>query len=160
MTFPIHEILPEAVLEQEQLGTKDKFWFRGEVIDSDPESEWLFKFPDEGTGQHWAEKIAYEIGKSMGLLVPQVELATFQGSKGTATKSFTKGSGYELYHRNQVLHGINSGYQQAKRFKQKDHTVGKIFKALDHIFIEEAANATLWSWVCKNMSSVGAARFL
>lgn len=58
--YPILEIQPEWVLEPEVLGSKEKFWYR----DPDGESEWLFKYPQSGTGQHWSEKIAAEIAAS------------------------------------------------------------------------------------------------
>lgn len=51
--YSIFEIQPEWVLEQEAMGSKDNFWYRAK----DGELEWLFKFPQPNTGQHWAEKI-------------------------------------------------------------------------------------------------------
>ena len=140
MAYPVFTIEPGFVLEQEQLGTKDKFWFRGSGIDGKEDSEWLFKEPTAGTGQHWAEKIAYEIAKIMGIKVPRVELADFQTSKGTATASFTKANGYELYHGNQISHGFDSNYLQTKRFRHKDHTVERIFNAIGSSFSDEKAN--------------------
>ena len=140
MSYPVFRIPPETVLEPEQLGTKDKFWFRGECIDENEESEWLYKYPTEGTGQHWAEKIAYEIAREMRVKVPRVELAVFEGTKGSATISFTKTHGYELYHGNQILHGFDSNYEQTKRFRHKAHTVERIFAAIGASFVDEKAN--------------------
>lgn len=140
MSYPVYSIPPESVLEQEQLGTKDKFWFRGVSIDAKENSEWLFKEPTENTGQHWAEKIAYEIARGMRILVPRVELAEFQGIKGTATISFTKANDYELYHGNQILHGFDSNYEQTKRFRHKDHTVERIFDAIKSSFLDKKAS--------------------
>lgn len=140
MAYPVYTIEPEFVLEQEQLGTKDKFWFRGVGIDGKDDSEWLFKEPTEHTGQHWAEKIAYEIARIMRIQVPRVELAEFQGIKGTATISFTKANDYELYHGNQILHGFDSNYEQTKRFRHKGHTVERIFEAIGATFVDDKAN--------------------
>ena len=57
------EVHPHWDTEPEQMGTKDKFWFRDP--DDPLQCDWLFKFPTENTGQHWAEKIAYEIARKM-----------------------------------------------------------------------------------------------
>lgn len=40
----------------EPMGTKQKYWLSRENQD-----QWLFKIPRENTGEHWAEKVAYEL---------------------------------------------------------------------------------------------------
>jgi len=131
-SYPIVPVAPESVLESEQLGTKNKFWF---ITDDDylGKSRWLFKFPTEGTGQHWAEKIACEIAKQMKILTPRVELALFQGARGSATENFTK-DGHELFLGNQILAGFEPGYEVNQRWRQNDHTIGRIFDALGSLF--------------------------
>ena len=120
------------------MGSKDKFWFRDP---GDPhECDWLFKFPTENTGQHWAEKVAYEIARRMRILAPRVELAQCQSadgepSPGSATRSFS--SGYELYHGNQILAGMDDTYDPERRFGQSMHTVKRIFDSLS-VFESEA----------------------
>jgi len=59
--------------------SKEKFWYRAK----DGEPEWLFKFPQPNTGQHWAEKIAAEVAACMDILHGVVELAVFQGTRGS-----------------------------------------------------------------------------
>lgn len=140
MPFPVYKIDPRWVLESEQLGTKEKFWFRAPAIvgtNCDPfhESEWLFKFPTPGTGQHWAEKIAYEIACQMRILAPRVELVELDGERGSATENFTN-DGYDLFHGNQILAGFDPGYAPHQRFSQNDHTIGRIFDALATLFVE------------------------
>lgn len=130
--YRIVTVTPQSVLESEQLGTKDKFWFNTED-NSSGKSQWLFKFPTPGTGQHWAEKIACEIAKQMRIVTPRVELALFQGSHGSITENFTKG-GYELFHGNQILAGFAPGYEASQRWSQKDHTIGRIFDAIKHTY--------------------------
>lgn len=132
--FPVINVAPELVLESEQLGTKDKFWF---ISDDEylGKSQWLFKFPTEGTGQHWAEKIACEVAKQMRILTPRVELAVFEGARGSATENFTK-DGYELFHGNQILAGFEPDYQTDQRWHQNDHTIGRIFDAIGAIFLD------------------------
>lgn len=53
--YPVIEVQPEWVLEPEAMGSKEKFWYRARVTQ---DCDWLFKYPKEGTGQHWAEKVA------------------------------------------------------------------------------------------------------
>lgn len=138
-TYPIITVTPESVLESEQLGTKDKFWFNTETDDEHKlKSQWLFKFPTEGTGQHWAEKIACEIAKQMKILTPRVELGSFQGVPGSITENFTN-DGYELFHGNQILAGFEPDYKSEQMWHQNDHTVRRIFAAINAIFLEADA---------------------
>jgi hypothetical protein len=135
--YPVIVVTPESVLESEQLGTKDKFWFNTDDNYLD-KSQWLFKFPTPGTGQHWTEKIACEIAKQMRIVTPRVELAEFQGMSGSITENFTK-DGYELFHGNQILAGFEPGYSADQRWSQKDHTIGRIFEAISDIYVRPEA---------------------
>ena len=113
------------------MGSKDKFWFRNP--DDPDESDWLFKFPTENTGQHWAEKVAYEIARGMRVLAPRVELARYHTedgdpSRGSAARGFA--SEYELYHGNQILAGLDPTYDPEQRFGQSMHTVQRIFHSM------------------------------
>jgi hypothetical protein len=112
--YPILEIQPDWVLESEAMGSKDKFWYR----DGDG-PDWLFKFPQANTGQHWSEKIAAEVADGLDILHAQVELAVFQGVRGSATASFAR-DGREVYYGNQVLAGHVLGYDPGKQFRQSD----------------------------------------
>ena len=59
--YPIIEVQPAWVLEDEQMGNKRKFWYRS----AEQECDWLFKYPKPGTGMHWSEKIAAEVASLM-----------------------------------------------------------------------------------------------
>lgn len=124
--FGVVDIQPEWVLEPEALGSKRKFWYRH----ANNERDWLFKYSQPNTGQHWAEKLAAEIASHLGVLHARVELATFQGHLGSTTESFARG-GRSLFHGNQLLAGNVHGYDPKVRFRQADHTLGNIFGALD-----------------------------
>lgn len=128
--YSVFEIQPEWVLEPEALGSKEKFWYRAK----DDEPEWLFKFPQPNTGQHWSEKIAAEVAASLRILHGQVELAVFQGARGSATESFAR-RGRSLFHGNQILAGRVLGYDPIKAFRQSDHTLTNIFTAIDRTFL-------------------------
>ena len=128
--FPVINILSEWVLEPEEMGSKRKFWYRAP---GENQRRWLFKSPQERTGQHWAEKIAAEIAGVLGIRRAAVELAGFNGQQGSATKSFVH-SGLELVHGNQLLSTLIQDYEPEKRFHQADHTVENILTAVDTIF--------------------------
>jgi hypothetical protein len=127
--YSILAIQPEWVLEDEAMGSKQKFWFR----ESNDSPDWLFKYPQPNTGQHWAEKIAAEVAGCLDILHARVELAMFQEVQGSATESFAR-EGRELFHGNQVLAGKMLGYDSARKFRQSDHTLLNIFSALDQVF--------------------------
>jgi hypothetical protein len=52
--YPIFSVEPSERLEQEPLGSKEKFWVER------TDGLWLFKFARPGTGEDWAEKLAAE----------------------------------------------------------------------------------------------------
>ena len=131
--FTVLSIQPDWVLEAEAMGSKDKFWYR-----SDDGGDWLFKYPQANTGQHWSEKIAAEVADHLDILHARVELAIFQASRGSATESFAR-EGRELYHGNQVLAGHVLEYDPAKQFRQSDHTLETIFLAVDRAFVSPPA---------------------
>ena len=117
------------MLEPEALGSKEKFWYRAKV----GEPEWLFKFPQVHTGQHWAEKVAAEVARALEILHARVELADFQGTIGSATESFAR-DGRNLFHGNQILAGKVLDYDAEKEFRQSNHTLANIFTAIDRTF--------------------------
>ena len=127
--YPIIRVLPDWVVESEALGSKEKFWYRR----PDGNVEWLFKFPQPNTGQHWAEKIAAEVAASLDILRAPVELAVFQEVRGSVTESFAR-EGRNLFHGNQILAGQVLGYAPSKRFQQSDHTLANILLALERTF--------------------------
>ncbi len=135
--YPVIEIHPDWVLEEEAMGSKEKFWFR-----EDDGPDWLFKFPQANTGQHWAEKITAEVADALDILHAPVKLALFQGVQGSATESFAR-DGRELFHGNQVLAGQLLDYDPGKQFRQSDHTLDNIFAALDRVF--SSLDAARWA---------------
>ncbi len=111
--FPIEQVQREWVLESEHLGGKEKFWYRK----PDEDVVWLFKYPRPNSGEHWAEKIAAEIGDLLDISCARVELAIFQGDRGSSSKSFLL-QNQQLFHGNQVLARLLGNYDATKRFNQ------------------------------------------
>ena len=95
--------------------------------------DWLFKFPQPNTGQHWAEKIAAEIAGRLGIRHARVELAVADARRGSVTESFA-GPGVDLWHGNQVLTGADHSYDREATFRHSSHTLKRIWDALEHVF--------------------------
>jgi hypothetical protein len=136
MTYPILHIDPACVLDDEQLGSKAKFWFERN------KQRWLFKEAriisspagEIVTGEDWAEKVAAEIAVCIGIDAAKVELAEFQGKRGSASLSFITDRAYHLEHGNEVLAGRVFGYDQTKKQKQSAHTMENIVGAIQRMF--------------------------
>ena len=124
--YPVLSVDPEWVLHPEEMGSKEKFWYRP----PEGRADWLFKFPQSQTGQHWAEKLAEQTAALLRIPHARVELAEFQGTQGSATESFTLG-GWELLHGNQILGAVDENYDRDLRFGQSRHTLARIFQAID-----------------------------
>lgn len=131
MSDPFHivTVQPRWMLRDEAMGTKSKFWYR----ELNGGGEWLFKYAQENTGQHWAEKIAAEVADTLRTYHARVELAEFEGWRGTVTESFAR-EGRELRHGNEILAITVSDYDSRKRFHQSKHTLDNIWSALDRVF--------------------------
>ena len=128
-SYPIVQVHPAWRVEVEEMGSKRKFWYRNPVTGTD----WLFKYPRQNTGEHWAEKIAAEVAARLGTLQAKVELAEFLGIRGSVTESFA-GGGQELVHGNQLLGGVIQGYDPERRLGQSAHTLSNIWEVMDLVF--------------------------
>lgn len=127
LTYPIITVPQASQGDVEQMGSKPKFWFRR------GDERWLFKEARERTGEDWAEKLASEIAKLLGLTTHHSELAEASGKRGVAVKSFLK-PGQALIHGNELLGGLISGYDKHKQRGQSDHTVDNIIHVVERLF--------------------------
>ena len=89
----IQEIRTETQVRAESQGTREKYWIS---LDCEP-NLWLLKFPRTDTGEHWAEKVTYEVGRLIGVNCARVELAEYDGELVTICESFDPDNWYELY---------------------------------------------------------------
>lgn len=128
--YKIEEVPTEWMFRGEFLGSKEKFWYRQP---GEGGRDWLFKFPQPNTGQHWAEKIAAEIAGRLGIRHARVELAVADARRGSVTESFA-GPGVDLWHGNQVLTGADHSYDREATFRHSSHTLKRIWDALEHVF--------------------------
>lgn len=137
--YPVHRLQTDSPELIEQLGSKPKFWFRW----GDDEQPWLFKFAREGTGEHWAEKIAAELAVIIDLPAARVELAEFTSKPGLASRSFVRRKeGFDLVHGDELLAGHVIGYDRNKVFRQSSHSISNIVQAISAVFPEAGARET------------------
>jgi len=122
--YSVIDVHPEMRGELEQLGSKPKFWFKYEG------HNWLFKEARENTGEDWSEKVASEIATLMGLSTHHTELASWQGKRGCAVKSFLVPKQEVLIHGNELLGGLLKDYDTEKVRGQSDHTFENIVKVI------------------------------
>ena len=76
----------------ESRGSRYKLWI---AVDNQP-NPWLLKFPRAGTGEHWAEKVAAEVGAGIGVICARVELARCGDQLATICESFDPDVRWEL----------------------------------------------------------------
>ena len=154
--YPIVSI-PTELDAREHRGARTKFWVR---IDGGTD-RWLLKIPRPNTGEHWAEKVAAEIGHLVGIECAQVELAqcvdeaaikhalqrerdethvqrTTPTLLGTICKSFVPDAvatdeEYYYFHGWQILQRVVESYDTKLRFGQRDHNIKNITAALADI---------------------------
>lgn len=124
MPFPILEVSPDSVTGDEQLGSKNKFWFLHE------KQRWLFKERRPETGEDWAEKLASEFARILTIPAAQVELAVSGDRFGCASKLFVADD-ENLMHGNEILAGQITGYDRNQRHHHSDHTLANIVKAIE-----------------------------
>jgi hypothetical protein len=108
----------------EPMGTKRKFWFS----DADG-ARWLFKYSRPQTGEHWAEKIAAEIGVRLGIPIARVELGMCDGALGACSQSFLPAES-ALVHGNELLQEVDQTYPVTQLRGVSKHTVEAVFGQL------------------------------
>lgn len=133
--YQIVTIEPDWILEDEPMGTKDKYW----VLLPNDDIPWLFKYsrkiskqPVSIAGEHWSEKVASEIGGILGIPCAKVELAEFKGIYGSISQKFEElqNSSCELVHGNELLAGAIENYDQEKKYGHSLHTFENILTAI------------------------------
>ncbi len=138
--YDVVEVRPEWRDADEDMGSKEKFWYRQP---GEEELPWLFKYPRGNMGEHWAEKVASEVAGILGIPHARVELAEFEGVRGSATESFAV-QGMELRHGNVVLQGaLPIPDDRVLNFHAAGHTLENIWKAFENVFVgtEDALTA-------------------
>lgn len=125
----------------EQLGTKEKFWFIYSTMEN---SEWLFKYSRENTGEHWSEKVAEQLCAALGIPHVRYEIATSHDRIGVISENIVP-SNCRMVMGNEVLHkeGSSAGdYPNPNETitRVKEHTITRVLGCLDNGLIEPAVS--------------------
>ena len=118
--YPIIKVPDDAFDLPEQLGTKQKFWYRNEEGQVH-----LFKQGRPNTGENWAEKVCCEICSLLGLPHAHYDFATWRELNGVVTPKFVP-ENYRLVHGNELLARMVAGYQNEARYGARQHTVSVV----------------------------------
>lgn len=121
----------------EPLGTKRKFWY----LDGD--RRMLFKAEERGTGEDWAEKIAAELGRLLGLPHVHYELAyDEQADKPGVICESCAPRPLALIPGNEMMLARDPGYPAdgGNRYRVREHTV----EAVAGVMREIAPPAAPW----------------
>jgi len=136
--YPIVVLPPDARGRVEQMGTKEKFWFKDAT-----DIWWLFKYNRRGHGDDWSEKIACEIAGALELDHAHIELATFETSRGVASRDFSERGRLPLIHGNELLvRLVNPQYPKDQNYRVTEHTVESVRHILDQEWVIPASEYT------------------
>lgn len=105
----------------ETLGTKEKFWVRLSAPNKSSTAH-LFKIGRSGTGENWAERVAAEFARELGLPCADYDFAVFGDQKGVITKRFMSDRAF-FFPANTLLSRIVPNYDGTKKFDQPLYTV-------------------------------------
>ena len=162
----------------ESRGTRTKFWI---TIPGD-EHPWLLKIPRTDTGEHWAEKVAAEVGRLVGVDCAQVELARCvqhamfgqdldqhperlpgQHAQPQLLTTICKSFLPDVYAENtdvaflqgwEVLQHFIEDYDAHRRFGQRDHSIKNIVGAFAQLMDVGSANPMpRWDYVMEDLAS-------
>lgn len=155
--FRVLNIREFKLLRLESMGTKAKGWYIKEALPISgqlfPEISpymFLWKTPQGQTGEHWAEKVAFELACLVGIRAASVEFGVDGSESGVLSRSFVdrknsraahKAKSYqefqsgELTHGNQLL-GTHLGAAfdlKLRTRKQKNYTLQNIRGAIESL---------------------------
>lgn len=125
--YPIVRIDPSHAVNLEQLGTKRKYWIRRE------NQRVLFKAEERGTGEDWAEKVACELAREIGLPHVHYDLAEEIGSLTPGVACVTCAPPpAQLVMGNQILLALDDAYpaEGGTKYRVKAHTIDAVASAV------------------------------
>jgi hypothetical protein len=125
--FPILLVTQDAyeASSNETLGSKYKFWFYHEEL-----GRCLYKQSRANLGEDWAEKVASELCKLLGLPHAVYELAsTWKGDRGVVSPNFLPQGG-TLVHGNELLSSIVPNYPAFGTYGISQHTIDVVLRVI------------------------------
>jgi len=133
--FRIIEVPDDLFPKLEQMGTKFKFWYKDAT-----HGFCLFKEGHPNTGEDWAERVAAELCKLLGMPHAVYRLAVWRGRRGVITQNFL-GSNESYAAGNEVLFRLDTNYPKEER-KAKKHSVENIFTAFESLKVQIPKEST------------------
>ncbi len=129
--FSTYRVDRRIAEQYEPLGSKPKFWFR------DGDRRLMFKADDRGTGEDWAEVVACELCKLLGLPHVQYDLAMecdgeSERLPGVICENMAPPP-MSLVLGNQLLLAFDPSYPTEQRFKVHQHTIGAVASVLGRL---------------------------
>lgn len=127
--FPVIIVTEEAYegSTEEALGSKYKFWYQHETL-----GRCLYKQARANLGEDWAEKIASELCKLLGLPHATYELAsTSKGNRGVVSPDFLSSDSI-LVHGNELLTSIVPNYPTFGTYGISQHTIDIVLMAISN----------------------------
>ncbi|MDJ0554884.1 MAG: HipA domain-containing protein [Microcoleaceae cyanobacterium MO_207.B10] len=123
--FKIIEVSEDSISENEQLGTKEKYWY------CEDEINYLYKKARPNTGEAWAEKITSELCELLNLPHAHYELAIWKDNLGTISPSFVPDNN-SLILGNQILVKIDESYPEfsSNNYRVSEHTLDIVVEAI------------------------------
>jgi hypothetical protein len=136
VTLSIRRVDRRQAQAFETLGSKPKFWFH------EDHRRLLFKADDRGTGEDWAEVVACQLCRLLGLPHVEYELAAeYDGDKyirpGVVCESMAPPPA-SLVLGNELLLAVDPAYPTQQRFKVHQHTVDAVSKVLANLHAPDA----------------------
>lgn len=125
--FQVVEVPEEAAEFSEQMGTKFKFWYQNEKYGLT-----LFKEGRPGTGENWAEVLAAELARLLGIPHATYQLAKWRDRPGVITRNFVP-EGARLIHGNELVGGkvtVGNDNAQIRYYAQRSHIASRVFQFL------------------------------
>jgi hypothetical protein len=135
--FQVLQLRPDVGEDEESRGTKTVFWFTDWT--RSPPRRGLFKIRKRAdSGEDWAEKLAAELGRLLGVPCADYDLADWNDKRGVVSWSVIPLSEHEgqfvllgaLIEGNEILSKAHPGYAPAptpkEERKQRDHTVRRV----------------------------------
>ena len=124
MTFPIYKI--QTFDKIEQLGTKEKFWFYEEGTTR----LLLCKIGRPGTGENWAEKVAFEIANLLTIPCASYNFAIWMNKDCVISESFVPIYG-QLIHGNELLARLMISRAHTQKYKAGEYKISTIKELFD-----------------------------
>lgn len=127
--FKIIEVPDNVPREQEQMGTKFKFWYEDEE-----HGYCLFKEGHPHTGEDWAERVAAELCELLEMPHAVYKLAVWQNRNGVISPNFI-GENEIIAPGNEVLFRRDTSYPKGEK-KTKKHSVENIFTTFEPLKVQ------------------------